>query len=133
MKIPLSEIGREDLVHIHVDTAQEGTRAGRAVDHILIKHRHGLALIVRPRLRLPCPPVPCSRRAPDYAAVDRPRTRPGMPIDAGAVHAQYRVDSLKPLDSNALPGVEVDILIDTEEDRRRIPAPGCSVQPQRCL
>jgi hypothetical protein len=52
-----------------------------------------------------------------------------MSIDAGAVNAQYRIDSSKPLDSNAFPGVEVDILIDTEEDRRRIPTSGRSVQP----
>jgi hypothetical protein len=56
-----------------------------------------------------------------------------MSIDAGAVNAQYRVDSSKPLDSNAFPGVEVDFLIDTEEDRRRIPTSGRNVQPQRCL
>ena len=56
-----------------------------------------------------------------------------MPVDAGAVHGQYRVDSSKPLDSNAVPGVEVDILIDAEKDRRRIWATGSGVQPQSCL
>ena len=56
-----------------------------------------------------------------------------MPVDAGAVHGQYRVDSSKPLDSKAVPGVEVDILIDTEKDRRRIRATGSGVQPQSCL
>jgi hypothetical protein len=57
VKIPLPEIGRKDLVHIHVCTAQKGTRARGAVDDILIKHGRGLALTMRPRACLPCPPV----------------------------------------------------------------------------
>jgi hypothetical protein len=56
-----------------------------------------------------------------------------MPVDTSAVRAQYRVNSSKPLDSNAIPGVEVDIVVDTEEDRGRIPTAGCGVQPQSCL
>ena len=60
IEVPLPEIGRKDLVHIHVGTAQRDTRVGRADDHSLIKHRPGLALTARPRLRLPCPPVSCT-------------------------------------------------------------------------
>src|SRR6267378_1487913 len=133
IKIPLPEIGREDVIHIHMYRAHEGTRGLRALDHRLIKHGLRLALAIRPRARLPCPPVPRSGRAPDYVVSDRPGTHPGMSVDPGAVHGQHRVDSPKPLDSNAIPGVEVDILIDTEEDRRRIRTPGCSVQPQSRL
>lgn len=64
IEIPLPEIGCKNLVHIHVYTAQEGTRGRRAVDHNLIKHRHGLALTMRPSTRLPCPPVPCMVERP---------------------------------------------------------------------
>lgn len=46
---------------------------------------------------------------------------------------QYRVDSSKPFDGNAIARVEVDIVIDTEKDRGRIPASSCSVQPQSRL
>src|SRR5271157_3966843 len=48
IKIPRPVIARKDVAHIDVYPAQEGTRARRAVDHSLIKHRHGLALTVRP-------------------------------------------------------------------------------------
>jgi hypothetical protein len=57
VEIPLPEIGREDLVDIDADTAQDDTRVGRGHDHRLIEHRRGLALTVRPRLRLPRPRV----------------------------------------------------------------------------
>src|ERR1700756_2820650 len=56
-----------------------------------------------------------------------------MPIDAGAAYAHYRVDPSKPLDGNAIPGVDVDVVIDTEEERGRIGAPGRGVQPQSRL
>jgi len=60
IKIPLTEIGRKDVIHIDVYPAHEGTRARRSLDHSLIEHRPGLALTVRPCARLPYPPVPCS-------------------------------------------------------------------------
>src|SRR5271155_5516051 len=53
-----------------------------------------------------------------------------MPIDAGARHAKYRVDSSKPVDRKTIPRVLVDIVVDTEEDRGRTPASGCVVQLQ---
>jgi hypothetical protein len=53
-----------------------------------------------------------------------PTHTPVNAVDAGAVHIQHRVNSSKPLDRNAFPGVELDILIDTEEDRRRSRTPG---------
>jgi hypothetical protein len=91
--------------------------------------------------RSPCDEALVSNAYRCPAVVERPitpssiahRHAPGIPIDAGAVHAQYRVESAKPVDRNALPGVEVDILIDTEQGLRRIPTPGCSVQPLSCL
>jgi hypothetical protein len=38
-EIPLPEIGRKDVVHIDVNTANERTRAGSGVHRSLIKHR----------------------------------------------------------------------------------------------
>jgi hypothetical protein len=60
IEIPLPEIGRKDVVHIHVCAAQEGTGTLGAVNHSLIKHRPGLALATGPCTRLPNPPVPCT-------------------------------------------------------------------------
>jgi hypothetical protein len=59
-KVPLPEIGRKNLVHIHVGIAHEYTRVGGGDDHGLIKHSRGFAFTTRPRLRLPCPPVSSS-------------------------------------------------------------------------
>jgi hypothetical protein len=56
-----------------------------------------------------------------------------MPVDAGALHAQHRVDSSKPVDSKAIPGVLIDVVIDTEKDRGGTTPAGCVVQPQRRL
>ena len=69
---------------------------------------------------------------PDHTISDRPRTHPGVPVYAGALDAEYGVDSPKPLDRNGVPGVEVDVLIDTEDDRRGIRTTGGFMQPQRC-
>jgi len=44
IEIPLPEIGREHLVDVHVDAAKKRTRVRRAVDHLLVQHRGGLAL-----------------------------------------------------------------------------------------
>ena len=52
---------------------------------------------------------------PDHTISDRPRTHTGVPVYAGALDAEYGVDSPKPLDRNSVPGVEVDVFIDTEE------------------
>src|SRR5271166_7131992 len=68
---------------------------------------------------------------PDHAVPDRPSTRLRVPVDAGALHAQHRVDSSKPVDSKAIPSVLVDVVIDTEEDRSGTGTPGRGVQPQR--
>ena len=56
-----------------------------------------------------------------------------MSVDAGAADAQDRVDSSKPFHGKAFPGADIDVLVDAEEDRRRIRTPGRSVQPQSCL
>src|SRR5215204_750486 len=114
-------------------TAERDTRLRRADHHGLIKHRSGLTLTIGPRPCLPCPPVPGSGRAPNNAVIDRPRTRPRMAVDPSTVNTQYRVDPPKPLNGNAIPGGQVDILVDTEEDRRPIWTPGRTVQPQSRL
>src|SRR3954466_5760347 len=132
-QVPLPEVGCKDIVDIQADAADHDTRVGRGDDDGLIEHGRRLALAVRPRLRLPGPRVPRGGGAPDHAVGDRPRTCPRMAIDPGAVHAQHRVDSPKPLDCNAVPGVEVDVLVDAEEDRRRSRAPGRTVPPQSRL
>src|SRR6476646_11399013 len=70
---------------------------------------------------------------PDHAVVDRPGARSGMTVDAGAVRAKYRVDSSKPIDSKAIPGVLVDVIIDAEEDRGGVTTSSGIVQPQSGL
>ncbi len=56
-KVPLTEIGREYLVHIDVDAVDQGTWVGRGDNLSLIKHSRRFTLTMRPRLRLPCPPI----------------------------------------------------------------------------
>src|SRR5271168_5538115 len=70
---------------------------------------------------------------PDHAVPDRPATRLKVPVNAGALHAQHRVDSSKPVDSKAIPGVLVDVVIDTEKDRGRTTPSRCGVEPQSRL
>jgi hypothetical protein len=60
IEIPLPEIGREHLVDVYVDATEQRTGVRRAVDDLLVKHRLGLALSVRPGLGLPSPSVPRS-------------------------------------------------------------------------
>jgi hypothetical protein len=56
-------------------------------------------------------------------------------VDAGAAHAEYRVDSSKPFDGNGIPSVLVDIVVDAEEDRRRVRAArrGMQLQSRLCV
>src|SRR5882757_7359172 len=96
-KIPLPVVGRKDLVFIHLDPAQNG-----AFDYRLVEHRRGFALAIRPRPRLPCPPVPRSGRSANDAVYDRPPARQGMPIDNGAVDTQHGIDPPKPLHGRAI-------------------------------
>jgi hypothetical protein len=56
-EIPLAEIGRENLVLVHVDTSQDDPRVCRGDDDGLIEHGCGLALASRPGPRLSCPSV----------------------------------------------------------------------------
>src|ERR1700739_579469 len=70
---------------------------------------------------------------PDHAVSDRPSTLLRVPVNARALHPQHRVDSSKPVDSKAIPGVLVDVVIDAEEDRGGITTSSCGVQPQSCL
>lgn len=56
-KVPLTEIGREHVIHIDVEIADQGAGVGPADDHPLIQHRRRLALTMRPRNRLPGPPM----------------------------------------------------------------------------
>src|SRR3954465_14726264 len=88
-EVPLSEIGRKNLVDIDTDTAEDDTRVGRGDNDRLIENRRGFALTIGPRLRLPGPPVAFSGRPPDDVVVACPCTDPRMAVDAGAVHAQY--------------------------------------------
>ena len=74
-EVPLTEIGGEHLVDVHVDTAQKWTGIRRAIDHLLIQHRGGRALSMRPAFGLPRPVVPCSGGLADHAVTDCPAAR----------------------------------------------------------
>src|SRR5262245_39665608 len=131
IKIPLPEIQCKDVIDIDAYTAHQGAGVRRGVDYALIEHCRGFACTKRPRLRLPHPPPPSTRRVAHYAVFDGPCTHAGVPVNGAAVHAQYRVDASKPLDANTVPGGEMYVLVDAEEDGCGVRTPGGSMQPQR--
>src|SRR3954447_14123284 len=119
-QIPLPEIGRQNIVLVHVRAGQADAGIRRGDDDSLIEHGGGFAFAIRPRPGLPRPVVARGGRLPDDPVGDRPSAHPGMAVDAGALDAQYRVDAPKPFDRNVFPGAGVDVFVDAEEDRRRI-------------
>src|SRR6185312_12075668 len=108
------------VVLVHMGIAQTDTRVRRGDDDALIEHSRGFTLTVRPRPCLPCPSISRRCRMPDDTVADGPSTHPGAPVDTGSLYAQHRVDSFEPLNRNAFPCTGVDVLVDAEEDRRRV-------------
>jgi hypothetical protein len=126
-EVPLTEIGSQHVIYVDACTSDEraGIRCG--VDDALIEHRRRLSFTERPCLGLPRPSLARSRRAPDDVVLNRPCAHPRVTVDTGALDAKYGVDSSKPLDGNAVPGIEVDVVVDAEDYRCGVWAAGLGV------
>lgn len=64
----------------------------------------------------------------DDPVAERPCTLTGSTVDAGALDTEHGIDALKPPDRHRFPRGVVDVLVDTEEDGRRIRPPGRGVE-----
>src|SRR3954452_21078641 len=117
MEVPLTAILGKDVVDVDFESPDYWTWIRRRTYHALVKHRGGIDLTVGPGLGLPGPSVTGGARSSNNAVGGSPFTNIDTAVDAGALHAQHRIDSAKPLKCRIVPGVAVYVLVDAEEDR----------------
>lgn len=128
MEVPLSAVRCQNVVDVDFESADPRARTGLGAHDALVENGGRVDPMAGPGSSLPGPPAAgCARRS-DNTIGRGPLTHIDSSVNPGTLNPKNRVDSAKPLQRNAVPGIAIDVLIDREEDRRTLAAARGGVQ-----